>query len=354
MHPLLEHQIKQYLNETPNTSLEHLLNAVNHVYMDFDKDKNVYDSSLQSMSSALLTRNSELCAELAQKERVETELRSANLELQQMNNQLKITQRQLLQAEKMASIGSLAAGVAHEINNPIGYVNSNLESLNSYLKTIFSLITKYDELGRESQENVDKEMQRYRQEVDYDFICNDINALLSESKEGITRVKQIIQSLRDFSRIDTNETFLQTNIHLGIDSTLNIVHNEIKYKAEIIKEYGALPDIECLPSQLNQVFMNMLVNAGHAIDQFGKIWIRTSKIDNEVCVEFEDTGSGIEVDNIKRIFDPFFTTKEIGKGTGLGLALSYGIVQKHHGRIDVHSQLGVGTRFSIWLPIKQQ
>jgi two-component system NtrC family sensor kinase len=186
------------------------------------------------------------------------------------------------------------------------------------------------------------------------YLKEDVPALMNESKDGISRVKKIVQNLKDFSHADTSDEPQWANLHTGIDSTLNIVWNEIKYKAEVNKAYGDIPDIQCLPSELNQVFMNMLVNAAHAIEERGVISIRTGQEGDQVWVEIADSGKGIEEANIKRIFDPFFTTKPVGKGTGLGLSLSYSIVQKHHGRIDVSSEVGKGTVFRIWLPIAQE
>jgi signal transduction histidine kinase len=166
------------------------------------------------------------------------------------------------------------------------------------------------------------------------------------------RVKRIVQDLKDFSHVD--ETDKQwASLEKGMDSTLNVVWNELKYKTEVVKEYAGIPDIECIPSQLNQVFMNLLINAAQAIDKHGRITVRTGQEEQKVWVEIQDTGRGIKPEHLSRIFDPFFTTKPVGKGTGLGLSLSYGIVNKHHGRIDVHSEEGWGTRFRIWLPTTQ-
>ncbi|MEW5944004.1 MAG: ATP-binding protein, partial [Pseudomonadota bacterium] len=175
-------------------------------------------------------------------------------------------------------------------------------------------------------------------------------ALMSESKEGISRVKQIVQNLKDFSHVGAEDEWQWADLHKGLDSTLNIVWNELKYKAEVVKEYGNLPEVECLPSQLNQVFMNLLVNAGHAIEERGVITIRTGVEGEQVWVEIADTGKGIAPEHLSKIFDPFFTTKPVGKGTGLGLSLSYSIVQKHQGRIEVHSEVGKGAAFRVWLP----
>ncbi|WP_084187065.1 ATP-binding protein [Andreprevotia chitinilytica] len=281
-------------------------------------------------------------------------LEKRNTELVGLNNQLRDVQHQLLQSEKMASIGQLAAGIAHEINNPIGYVNSNLGALGNYLNDLLGLVDKYDVvLTQSGQAAIQAQMTKARQDIDYDFMREDIDALMGESKEGITRVKRIVQDLKDFSRVDSTQDWVEADLHAGIDSTLNIVHNEIKYKAEVIKAYGELPPVECMISQLNQVFLNMLVNASHAIEKQGSITIRTWRAGDEVCVAFTDTGKGIAAENLSRIFDPFFTTKPIGQGTGLGLSLSYSIVQKHRGRIEVSSVVGEGTTFQIWLPIKQ-
>ncbi len=287
--------------------------------------------------------------------RSQNELRKHNDELQLLNSQLKQVQDQLLQSEKMASIGQLAAGVAHEINNPIGYVNSNLGSLEGYINDLLALLETYEQVEAGLPEAVQQSViQPAKQRADLQFLRDDLTALLAESKEGITRVKKIVQDLKDFSRVDSSSEWEFANLHRCLDSTLNIVHNEVKYKANVVKEYGELPEVQCLPSQLNQVFMNMLVNASHAIKEHGTIWIR-SGCDGELAwVEFQDTGGGIAPDNLKRIFDPFFTTKPVGKGTGLGLSLSYSIVQKHHGHIDVNSVQGQGTTFRIWLPIHQE
>lgn len=281
-------------------------------------------------------------------------LSKMNDEIRRVNKHLEDTQNQLLQSGKMASIGQLAAGVAHEINNPVGYINSNLGTLQKYLKDVFTMLDAYEQAESLLAANPETlaNIRALRDRFDIAFLKEDVSALMSESQEGIARVKKIVRELKDFSHIDEAE-WQWVNIHNGLDSTLNIVWNEIKYKAEVVKEYGSLPDVECLPSQLNQVFMNMLVNAAHAIEERGTITLRSGAQGEEVWVEFSDTGKGISPENLNRIFDPFFTTKPVGKGTGLGLSLSYSIVQKHHGRIEVSSEVGKGTTFRIWLPVKQ-
>jgi signal transduction histidine kinase len=260
----------------------------------------------------------------------------------------------MLQSEKMASIGQLAAGVAHEINNPIGFVYSNLGTLEKYVQDVFSMIDAYEQAeGIIADGEVRARLQSARKKLDLDFLKEDLRALMEESKDGITRVKNIVQNLKDFSHVDTADAWRFSNLHDGINSTLNIVNNEIKYKADVIKQYGDIPEVECLSSQLNQVFMNLLVNASHAIEERGTITVRSGQQGEEVWVEVADTGKGIPPEHMQKIFDPFFTTKPVGQGTGLGLSLSYGIIQKHHGRLEVASVVGKGTTFRVWLPLRQ-
>jgi signal transduction histidine kinase len=268
-----------------------------------------------------------------------------------LNTKLEDAHLQLLQSEKMASIGQLAAGVAHEINNPVGFVFSNLGSLDKYLVDIFSLLDAYQVAEAALDTTTQDRMHALRQELDIDFLRQDIAALMGETREGINRVRKIVQDLKDFSRVGSEDDWQWLDVHAGLESTLSIVWNELKYKTTVDKQYGQLPQIYGLPSQLNQVFMNLLVNAAHAIDTKGVVTIRTGQQDAEVWIEVEDTGCGIPAENLKRIFDPFFTTKPVGKGTGLGLSVSYSIVQKHHGRIEIRSEVGKGTAFRVCLPI---
>lgn len=299
--------------------------------------------------SHILERN-EFLASLRESNQALTEEREQQRKL---IIRLEEAQNQLLQSEKMASIGQLAAGVAHEINNPIGYVYSNLGSLDKYIRALLGIVDAYEKAETAIADGEALSLVRVaKQEADLEFLREDVPALMSESQEGIKRVKKIVQDLKDFSHVDEAE-WQWADIRKGIDSTLNIVWSEIKYKAEVIKEYGEMPEVECLSSQLNQVFMNLLVNAAHAIEERGTITLRSGVEGEEAWVEIADTGKGISPENLTRIFDPFFTTKPVGKGTGLGLSLSYSIMQKHHGRIEVASEVGKGTTFRIWLPIKQ-
>jgi two-component system, NtrC family, sensor kinase len=256
-------------------------------------------------------------------------------------------QNQLLQSEKMASIGVLAAGVAHEINNPVGFVNSNLHSLQRYTRDLFRMLDAYEQVTLSASDR--QRIERIRQEIDPDFLRDDLDSLLAESLDGLDRVKRIVLDMKEFSRIDSGER-QQASLETGLDSTINLVWNEIKYKAELIKDYANVPPIECIPSQLNQVFMNLLINAAHAIEGHGRITVRTGYSDTHTWVEIEDTGKGIAPEHLSRIYEPFFTTKPVGQGTGLGLSLSYGIVQRHGGSIEVSSTVGVGTVFRLVLP----
>ncbi|WP_246448482.1 ATP-binding protein [Roseateles oligotrophus] len=284
--------------------------------------------------------------------RVQAELQQNFERIQETNAQLEDAQNQLLQSEKMASIGQLAAGVAHEINNPIGFVSSNLGTLRRYVEGMLKLLQSYERAGLEPPAPaLREEIRRQREELDMDFLAEDLPLLLSESDDGLVRVKKIVQDLKDFSRVDQAD-WQDADINAGLDSTLNVVMNEVKYKAEVRKDYAALPLVRCLAAQLNQVFMNLIVNAAHAIPERGLITLSTRHADDWVCVSVRDTGSGMSPEVARRIFEPFFTTKPVGKGTGLGLSLSFSIVKKHGGRIELESEPGQGTEFKVWIPVK--
>lgn len=259
---------------------------------------------------------------------------------------------QLLQSEKMASIGQLAAGVAHEINNPLGFVNSNMSSLKRYINTLLAVVGAYDNVVKQAAPGsaLEARFDAIAREADLAFLREDVPDLVAESLDGLKRVREIVQALKDFSHMGDTD-WQRADLHAGLDSTLTIVANEIKYKATIEKRYGTLPFVTCLPSQLNQVFMNLLVNAAHAIREQGVISISTGVDGDWVWVAISDTGCGIPQKNMNRIFEPFFTTKPVGSGTGLGLSLSYSTVSKHGGRIDVESEVDVGTTFTVRLPV---
>jgi signal transduction histidine kinase len=293
--------------------------------------------------------------DIRKRESAEAELLRRNNELTELNARLSMAQEQLMQSEKLASIGQLAAGVAHEINNPIGYVFSNFETLGTYIARMLTMFEHYQRAEASiGDASVREALSAQRASIDLEFLIEDIPVLMAESREGISRVRKIVQDLKDFSRVDANQEWQWANLHAGIDSTLNIVSNEVKYKADVVKQYGAIPDIECQPSHINQVIMNIVINGAHAIGpERGRITIRTGCDATHVWIEIADTGTGIPKEIQKRIFDPFFTTKPIGTGTGLGLSLSYGIIQKHNGQIDVQSAPGCGSTFRITLPIRR-
>jgi len=283
------------------------------------------------------------------------ELLQANRELKVLNSKLSDAKNKLIQSEKLASIGQLAAGVAHEINNPIGFIFSNFGTLEQYLQDLFQMLAAYEEAEASMQDaEALSRIRQLREDLEIEYLKEDIPNLMRESRDGVQRVRKIVQDLKDFSRVDARQEWESVNLHHGIDSTLNIVNNEIKYKADVVKQYGDLPEVQCLPSELNQVFMNLLVNAAHAITkERGTITIRTGAEAGEAWVEVADDGAGIAAENLQRIFDPFFTTKPVGQGTGLGLSLSYGIVQKHGGRMEVTSKIRQGTTFRVTIPVER-
>ncbi|MCK4632283.1 MAG: PAS domain S-box protein, partial [candidate division Zixibacteria bacterium] len=250
----------------------------------------------------------------------------------------KLLEENLYQSDKMASIGQLAAGVAHEINNPIGFISSNLNTMNKYLWRLIKHFTGDDPNATENRQRID-------------VIIEDFGDAISESLEGADRVKKIVADLKSFSRVDAGEVEY-TDLNEGLETTLNIVWNQLKYTCKIEKEFGDIPQIECFPNRINQVFMNLLVNAGQAIKgKSGLIRIKTWADDDHVHVSIRDNGCGIPKENLPKLFDAFFTTKEVGKGTGLGLSLAYDIVSKHGGTITVDSEVGKGTEFVVTLPL---
>lgn len=294
----------------------------------------------------------ETLVDITDRKRVEGELLRAQ---EALNAQLTLAHDQLVQNEKLASIGQLAAGVAHEINNPIGYIFSNFGTLEKYLTDLFEMLAAYEAAESGMGDTATRaQLKALRERVELAFLKEDIPALMRESREGIVRVRKIVQDLKDFSHVDATLEWQFAELVRCIDSTVNVVNNEIKYKADVVREYVEVPDVECHASEINQVIMNLLVNAAQAIGpERGTITIRNGTDGSHVWFEIADTGCGIDNASMARIFDPFYTTKPVGKGTGLGLSISYGIVQKHHGHIHVRSEIGKGTTFRVELPIVQ-
>ncbi len=282
----------------------------------------------------------------------EQELNERNAQLEIANAKLKAAQEQALRTEKLASIGQLAAGVAHEINNPIAYVKSNLNALRLSAAQLL-MRARIPECNDDLRQIVADDLNDADVDGDPEALAVDVRDLIMESLEGVDRVCRIVSDLKDFSHQDQIDNWVMADLHAGLESTLNIVWNELKYKAHVVKSYGELPLIECIPSQLNQVFMNLLVNASQAIKDNGIITITTEVNGDRISISIGDNGSGIPEELLPKIFDPFFTTKEVGTGTGLGLALSYGIIAKHHGVIEVTSVPGEGTLFLLKLPVAQ-
>jgi signal transduction histidine kinase len=324
------------------------------------------EAFIASYTASLLKKNREKLqqqnAELAQaKEAAEAASRDLQLALEELERaykELKTSRVEIIQQEKMASIGQLAAGVAHEINNPTGFVSSNLRTLGEYLTDLISLIRQYRELlsvmqneGRDGDLSAKMEqILTLEKEIDIDYVLDDVSSLVKESHEGMERINKIVMDLKDFAH-PGDDQLRPADINKNLDSTLNVVWNELKYKATVRREYGQIPLIPCIAQQLNQVFLNLLVNAAQAIKEKGEICIRTQSDNGYVEIQISDTGEGIPPENLPRIFDPFFTTKEVGKGTGLGLHMVHSIVKRHNGTIDVKSEVGKGTTFTVRIPL---
>ncbi|MCG8369468.1 MAG: ATP-binding protein, partial [Proteobacteria bacterium] len=286
----------------------------------------------------------------------------AHRELRSVTDELEKAQGQLFQSEKMASVGMLAAGVAHEINNPIAFITSNLNSLNNYHRDVFGMLDAYAEIEQRVSDTGLVTVDSLKQAVRLDDLRKDVRQILDECRDGLTRVRKILENLKSFSRKGESD-WQQADLHEELERALTLATNEIKYKADVVRNYGDLPQVRCIPSRIGQVFLNLLVNAAHAIEGRGRITITTSVTaappDLEagaagegewVRVDVSDTGCGIDAATAARIFEPFFTTKDVGKGTGLGLSVSHGIIRDHGGRIGVESEPGRGTTFSIRLP----
>jgi signal transduction histidine kinase len=258
--------------------------------------------------------------------------------------QLDEATRRLVQSEKLASLGELAAGVAHEINNPVGYVSSNLHSLQKYLGV-------YDKV----LDSPSDEVEALKKKLNFAFVREDMNQLMAETQEGVTRVKAIIQDLKDYARTNAATHYVTADVHVGLKSTLNIARHQLKNRADVRLSLGDLPMVECAPAQIDQVLLNLIVNAAQAMPdgQHGMIDIATGVQGESVWVEVKDNGPGIPEAILGKIFDPFFTTKDPGMGTGLGLSVSQNIIQQHGGTLTVQSTVGAGTTFTMTLPIRR-
>ncbi|GAA4651039.1 hypothetical protein GCM10023116_33220 [Kistimonas scapharcae] len=269
-------------------------------------------------------------------------------ELQEKNRELEETRSQLIQSEKMATIGVLAAGVAHEINNPVGYISSNLKSLEEYVDAMDDIIRAYEAKEPALAETGSlQEMTALKARHDLDYIRDDLPDLLEACKEGVFRIGETVSELMAFSR-QNQHRWQEADVQACLDSTLNLIRSEIHH---LEKDFQPLPRIRCIPSQLNQVFLNLLINAIHASGDNGRIYLRTHRVGDWVEVSIRDTGEGIAPEIRDKVFEPFFTTKAVGAGTGLGLAVSYDIIQKHHGEMLVDPDYTDGCGFIIRLPV---
>jgi signal transduction histidine kinase len=310
------------------------------------QEKQILEDKIEALKKEIeVLRNEVLCiSETSEKQKRELELTLSNL---------KQAQSQLVQSEKMASVGVLTAGIAHELNNPINFVSGNVYPLKQDLEEILSLFEKYEgTISANKLESYFGEVDLLKEKMDFSYLIQEIHSLIKGIEEGANRSSEIIKGLRSFSRLD-EEGFQLYDIHEGIDSSLVLLNNKIKGKISVRKDYGDFEGLECLPSKLNQVIMNILTNSIQAMDKGGELFIQTVSSAIGIKIIIKDNGPGMPSGVKEHIFEPFFTTKEVGKGTGLGLSISYGIIEKHNGNIDVISEPGKGTEFIISLPRKQ-
>ncbi len=290
------------------------------------------------------------------------ELFEANNSLRTAYEKLQSQQENLVQQEKLAALGMLAAGVAHEINNPIGYVNSNLQTLAGYYSDIIAVLQSYEKIKKQLEKipTIDVELNKIIEKteiltnkIDVSFISTDGSEVIQECLDGTKRVARIVSQLRNYARTDDDPMGFQ-DVNQIIDNILKLVWNDLKYKCKVIKHYGKLQPVYGSGTQLGQVFLNIIVNASQAIEDSGEISISTEQDNECALIAITDTGAGIDSDTLNKIFDPFFTTKEVGSGTGLGLSIVQGIIKKHRGTISVDSEPGKGTTFTISIPLYPQ
>jgi signal transduction histidine kinase len=313
---------------------------------------------LENLFVSLRIKNDELCQQneeiITQKDHLAMlnhELEKQTYELNRTLDELTQAQTHLVQSEKMASLGQLTAGVAHELNNPINFVSASIKPLQRNVEDLLSLLNKYDSVIKKNDLSAGfMEVDEMKKTVDLDYLIKETQNLFKGIIEGSSRSMQIVKDLRTFSRMDENE-FKPVDIHDGIDSTLLLLHHKMQNRITVHKNYGKIPHVECLPGKLNQVFMNILTNSIQAIRGEGEIFIETSSIKDKVKISIRDDGMGMPPEVRDHIFEPFFTTRSVGEGTGLGLSISYSIIEEHAGTIEVASEPGEGTEFIITLPL---
>ncbi|NSL55159.1 ATP-binding protein [Uliginosibacterium aquaticum] len=292
--------------------------------------------------------------DIAERKSNQAALLKAFQDLDTLNERLEQAHGQLLQNEKLASVGQLAAGMAHEINNPIGFVSSNLGSLDKHIQALLRLIEHYEVLERDGALAAPQleSLALLKRSIDYDYLREDVQDLLQESRQGVERVRRIVKSLKDFSREGVEYQWGEIDLHHCLESTLDVLAREFDGRCELHREYGDIPPVFCLASEINQVFMSVLLNAAQSIQTQGRITVRTTLEGERVVISIEDSGCGIAPEVLPNIFDPFFTTRPVGQGSGLGLSVAYGTVQRHGGDIEVLSTPGAGTRVRILLPLR--
>lgn len=342
--------LSYFLSKKVTSPLTSLIQATSE-FKSGDLSNRVEETSYKELNELVSSYNSMADALQGLYSSLEHKVQDRTQQLEEAYKELQNTQAMMVHSEKMKSLGELVAGIMHEINNPINFIYGNLSHLHNYSSDLIQVIDDYSKYENDLAPEHKAEIDKYKKEIDYEFLKTDLPDLIRSCKEGTERTKNIILDLKNFSRL---EEIALTDVDLPkeIDTTLNILHNNFKNKIEVHKEYQEnLPKIEAFGGQLNQVFMNILDNACYAIKDKGDVWIRIRTLDKNVIIEFEDNGSGMDEVTASKIFNPFFTTKPVGQGTGMGMAISYKVLKNHDGKIDVESVLDKGTRFTITLPI---
>ncbi len=330
-------------------------------YTELDGKVKQRTLALTEMYGDLNASNQELQREVSERKLAEERLEKSRLELETAYHNLKNANLQMAHQEKMASIGQLAAGVAHEINNPLGFVISNVATMQDYIQKLVRYVTAQDGTFQALKDaqccekagmlciQLEERIREMKKEMRIDFITEDIGELITDTQGGMERIKRIVTELKTFSS-ETTDIEL-TDIHIGLEGVIKIIANELRYKVNLVRDYGEIPQIMCNQGNLNQVFMNLLLNAAQAIEEQGEIRIQTRLVGCEVVIRITDTGRGIPEEVQKRVFDPFFTTKAVGSGTGLGLSVSYEIVKSHNGSLEIESSSPAGTTFILKIPV---